>query len=238
MKRRYFVAMTIALVIMSACVYNSRVEVPTDDTQTIQHTSGVAKTYQLPTAGVATTILTSSFEINEAKTYQLPTAGVATILISSFEINEVEKTTSASEPTEESQPTQETEDSHDYMSYDWSSDDAYLLAKIAMAEAEGEDTEGKALVVMVVLNRVYSDEFPDTIYDVIYQKKQFSPVSNSRFDKIEPNEDCYKALDMIQLDKWNESEGALYFESEGCTDNWHSRHLEYLFTHGGHRFYK
>ena len=214
MKRRYFVAMTIALVIMSACVYNSRVEVPTDDTQTIQHTSGVAKTYQLPTAGVAT------------------------ILISSFEINEVEKTTSASEPTEESQPTQETEDSHDYMSYDWSSDDAYLLAKIAMAEAEGEDTEGKALVVMVVLNRVYSDEFPDTIYDVIYQKKQFSPVSNSRFDKIEPNEDCYKALDMIQLDKWNESEGALYFESEGCTDNWHSRHLEYLFTHGGHRFYK
>ena len=214
MKRRYFVAMTIALVIMSACVYNSRVEVPTDDTQTIQHTSGVAKTYQLPTAGVAT------------------------ILTSSFEINEVEKTTSASEPTEESQPTQETEDSHDYMSYDWSSDDAYLLAKIAMAEAEGEDTEGKASVVMVVLNRVYSDEFPDTIYDVIYQKQQFSPVSNGRFDKIEPNEDCYKALDMIQLDKWNESEGALYFESEGCTDNWHSRHLEYLFTHGGHRFYK
>ena len=214
MKRRYFVAMTIASVIISACVYNGRVKVPTDDTQTIQHTSGVAKTYQLPTAGVAT------------------------ILTSSFEINEVEKTTSASEPTEESQPTQETEDSHDYMSYDWSSDDAYLLAKIAMAEAEGEDTEGKASVVMVVLNRVYSDEFPDTIYDVIYQKQQFSPVSNGRFDKIEPNEDCYKALDMIQLDKWNESEGALYFESEGCTDNWHSRHLEYLFTHGGHRFYK
>lgn len=40
-------------------------------------------------------------------------------------------------------------------SMDWDSDDAYRLAKIAMAEAESEDTEGKALVMLVVLNRVY-----------------------------------------------------------------------------------
>ena len=40
------------------------------------------------------------------------------------------------------------------MSRDWDADDSYRLAKLAMAEAEGEDTEGKALVVMVVLNRV------------------------------------------------------------------------------------
>ena len=214
MKRRYFVAMAIASVIISVCMYNSKVEAPTDGTQIIQQTSRVAKTYQLPTAGVAT------------------------ILTPSFEINEIEKTTSAPEPTEEPQPTQEIKDFHDNMSCDWSSDDAYLLAKIAMAEAEGEDTEGKALVIMVVLNRMYSDEFPDTIYDVIYQKQQFSPISNGRFDRIEPNDDCYKALDMIQLDKWDKSEGALYFESEDCADNWHSRNLDYLFTHGGHRFYK
>ena len=44
-------------------------------------------------------------------------------------------------------------------SMDWDSDDAYRLAKIAMAEAESEDTEGKALVMLVVLNRVWSDEF-------------------------------------------------------------------------------
>ena len=215
MKRRYFVAMTIASVIISACVYNGRVKVPTDDTQIIQETGSMAESFNLPTAGVAT------------------------ILSPSMSYNKIEETTSSPEPTEEPQSTQEVVDNfHSDMSYDWSSDDSYLLAKIAMAEAEGEDTQGKALVIMVVLNRVLSDEFPDTIHDVIYQQSQFSPISNGRFDRIEPNEDCYKALDMIQLDKWDESDGALYFESEDCADNWHSRHLDYLFTHGGHRFYK
>ena len=54
-------------------------------------------------------------------------------------------------------------------SMDWDAEDAYMLAKIAMAEAESEDTEGKALVMLVVLNRVWSDEFPDTIAGVIFK---------------------------------------------------------------------
>lgn len=127
---------------------------------------------------------------------------------------------------------------HSIMSCDWDADDSYLLAKIAMAEAEGEDTEGKAYVIMVILNRILSDEFPDTIEDVIFQDNQFSPVSNGRFYNIEPNDDCWDALDMIQVDKWDKSQGALYFESCESEDNWHSRNLEYLFTHGKHRFYK
>lgn len=127
---------------------------------------------------------------------------------------------------------------HNIMSCDWDTDDSYLLAKIAMAEAEGEDTEGKAYVIMVILNRMLSDEFPDTIEDVIFQDNQFSPVSNGRFYNIEPNDDCWDALDMIQVDKWDKSQGALYFESCESEDNWHSRNLEYLFTHGKHRFYK
>lgn len=127
---------------------------------------------------------------------------------------------------------------HSIMSCDWDADDSYLLAKIAMAEAEGEDTEGKAYVIMVVLNRMLSDEFPDTIGGVIFQDNQFSPVSNGRFDSVEPNDDCWDALNMIQVDKWDKSQGALYFESCESEDNWHSRNLEYLFTHGKHRFYK
>lgn len=122
-------------------------------------------------------------------------------------------------------------------SRDWDAEDSYLLAKIAMAEAEGEDVEGKAFVMLVVLNRVWTDEFPDTIHDVIYQKSQFSPMADGRFDRVEPNEECYEALEMVMLG-WDKSNGALYFESEKSADNWHSRHLEYLFTHGGHRFYK
>lgn len=114
--------------------------------------------------------------------------------------------------------------------------DAYLLAKIAMAEAEGEDTEGKALVMLVVLNRVEADGFPDTIEDVIYQTGQFSPVGSGRFDRMEPDDDCWKALSMIELEGWDESMGATYFESRS-ESTWHEENLHFLFRHGSHYFY-
>lgn len=121
-------------------------------------------------------------------------------------------------------------------SKDWDSDESYLLAKIAMAEAEDQDTEGKALVILVVLNRVWDNRFPDSIREVIYQKNQFSPVSNGRFDEVEPDADCWKALEMVQVENWDKSKGALYFESKS-ESTWHEEHLEYLFKHGDHYFY-
>lgn len=122
-------------------------------------------------------------------------------------------------------------------SMDWDAEESYLLAKLAMAEAEGEDTEGKALVMLVVLNRVWDDkEFPDTIEEVIYQPGQFSPISNGRFDRVEPNSDCWAALDLIMVDKWDESCGATYFESKS-ESTWHSENLVFLFQHGKHYFY-
>jgi N-acetylmuramoyl-L-alanine amidase len=142
------------------------------------------------------------------------------------------------EPTIDIQPSDNPQNLHSHISCDWDSEDSYLLMKIAMAEAEGEDIEGKAYVMMVVLNRVKSDEFPNTVRDVIFEKKQFSPISNGRYDRVEPNEECYEALRMVMVDKWDKSQGALYFESNKDPDNWHSRNLEYLYTHGCHRFYK
>lgn len=120
--------------------------------------------------------------------------------------------------------------------YDLGDKDKYLLAKIAMAEAEGEDIKGKALVIMTVLNRIDDDRFPDTIDGVIFQEGQFSPISDGRWDSIEPNDQCWEALDMV-IGGWNESQDALYFESCPSADNWHSNNLNYLFTHDGHRFY-
>lgn len=136
-------------------------------------------------------------------------------------------------------PEQETEKAEQSKigSMDWDSDDAYRLAKIAMAEAESEDTEGKALVMQVVLNRVWDDEFPDTIEEVIFQKGQFSPISNGRYDEVEPDEDCYRALQLIQTGGWDESHGATYFESKSVS-TWHSENLTFLFKHGKHYFYK
>lgn len=120
-------------------------------------------------------------------------------------------------------------------SMDWDTDDSYILAKIAMAEAEGEDTEGKALVILVVLNRVWNDSFPDTIEEVVMQENQFSPVANGRYDKVQPDDDCYAALDLV-MSGWDGSKGALYFESKSDS-TWHQEHLKYLFQHGKHYFY-
>ena len=120
--------------------------------------------------------------------------------------------------------------------YMFSDKNAYLLKKIAMAEAEDEDTEGKALVMRVVLNRVKSREFPDSIKKVIYQERQFSPIANGRFDRVEPNKDCQRALDMIAEHGWDESRGALYFESKSAS-TWHEDNLQFLFRHGNHYSY-
>lgn len=118
-----------------------------------------------------------------------------------------------------------------------SASDSYLLAKIAMAEAEGEDTEGKALVMLTVLNRTKDDKFPDSIRDVIFQPGQFSPIGNGRFNEVEPDPDCWAALDLIMLDKWDESCGATYFESKS-ESTWHADNLSFLFKHGKHYFYE
>lgn len=120
----------------------------------------------------------------------------------------------------------------------FSEEEAYLLAKLAMAEAEGEDTIGKALVIRIVLNRVESDNayFPDTVSEVIFQKGAFTPTHNGRYAAVEPNEDCYAALELIK-DGWDESHGALYFERTTKKETWHSRNLEKLFIHGNHTFY-
>lgn len=123
-------------------------------------------------------------------------------------------------------------------SKDWSSKDSYLLAKIAMAEAEGCNTKIKTLVIMCVLNRVWSDEFPDTIEEVIFQKNQFSPINNGRWDRVEPNKDCYEAVKIVMEAKYDYSGGATYFESCSNEDNWHSRNLEFLYELDGIRFYK
>lgn len=120
----------------------------------------------------------------------------------------------------------------------YSNNDKYLLAKISMSEAGGEDLYGKMLVVRVILNRVKSKKFPNTIEQVIYQNGQFSPISDGRFNSVEPSKECYEAIDNVINKGWDDSQGALYFESCALSNNWHSRNLHYLFAHGGHRFYK
>ena len=121
----------------------------------------------------------------------------------------------------------------------WTAAEEYKAARMAMAEAEGEDTEGKALVILVIYNRQHSGKFPDTVGGVISQENAFTSYHNGRYDRVKPDADCWAALDLIQIQGWDESQGALYFERtpEDEESTWHSRNLERLFTHGNHTFY-
>lgn len=67
--------------------------------------------------------------------------------------------------------------------------DIRLIALVTMAEAEGECEEGKRLVIDTILNRVDSNEFPDSVRDVIYQKNQFTSMWNGRVDQVEATEE-------------------------------------------------
>lgn len=77
--------------------------------------------------------------------------------------------------------------------------DLRLLANLIYCEAGGEPYEGKLAVGAVVINRMLSSVYPDTVLGVIYQKKQFSPVASGRlelaltYDKA--NADCYRAAE-------------------------------------------
>lgn len=112
-----------------------------------------------------------------------------------------------------------------------------MLLKLTMAEAGGEDLEGKALVMRVVLNRVLDPSFPNTVEGVICQENQFSPLWDGRYFDMIPDEQCYIALAMIN-GGWDESYGATYFRTNMDGATWHSENLVTLFTHGGHTFFK
>ncbi len=77
--------------------------------------------------------------------------------------------------------------------------DRYLLANLIYCEAGGESYEGQVAVGSVVINRVLSNMFPDTVIGVIYQSKQFSPVASGRLELAlaanKATESCYRAAD-------------------------------------------
>ena len=119
--------------------------------------------------------------------------------------------------------------------------DYNVLLRIVQAEAGGCDMKGKILVANVILNRVESDEFPDTITDVVYEKRQFSPVSNGSINRCKVEEETVEAVDRALAGE-DYSEGALFFmnrrASSGSNVRWFDTHLDYLFQHGGHEFFK
>lgn len=92
--------------------------------------------------------------------------------------------------------------------------DAYLLGAIIQCESDGEPYEGKLAVGSVVLNRVKSSYFPNTISGVIYQSRQFSPVASGRLAyRLEAgvNSTCLQAAQEVL--NGNITTNALYFRT-------------------------
>lgn len=102
----------------------------------------------------------------------------------------------------------------------FSEEEIRLLARIIVAEAEDQSYRGKVAVGAVVMNRVKSSKFPNTIRGVIYQKGQFSPISNGRFYRVKvTNEDIEAAKAAIMGE--DPSHGSLFFyDPRIATDGW------------------
>ena len=116
-----------------------------------------------------------------------------------------------------------------------------VLLRIVEAEAGGEDLAGKMLVANVIMNRVQSGRFPDTVTEVVYQKNpngkaQFSPTVNGRIDSVKVSQQTINAVERV-LDGEDSSNGALYFRSVRSNSDWHDNSLRRIFEHGNHIFY-
>lgn len=116
----------------------------------------------------------------------------------------------------------------------YSQSDYQLLGRIISAEARGESYTGQVAVGAVVLNRVKSASFPDSISGVIYQKGAFSAVTDGQFNQPVSSTSLKAARDA--LSGWDPSGGALYYFNPAKTnDAWmHSRPV--ITTIGNHRF--
>lgn len=120
-----------------------------------------------------------------------------------------------------------------------------ILERIVEAEAGDQDLEGRILVANVILNRVHSKHFPDTIKGVVFANRagryQFSPVSNGRYYRVTVSDKTKRAVKQALAGK-DISKGALYFMCRSASDPknvaWFDRDLTKVAQHGCHEFFK
>ena len=131
------------------------------------------------------------------------------------------------------------------LAYDLPDEELDALLRIVEAEAGNEDEDGKLLVANVVLNRMDSELFPDTVTGVVLQKErgisQCSPVANGSFYRVKVSEETISAVGRALMGE-DISQGALYFAARKYADSgkmkWFDENLTYLFVHGGHEFFR
>lgn len=114
-----------------------------------------------------------------------------------------------------------------------------LLEKLVHAEARGEPWDGKIAVANVVFNRVYSDLYPDTIEEVIFQPGQFPVAYKGTIDSILPDRETRLAVAEALAGKRVVGPDVLFFINEETAKNkWIPANREYATTIGSHSFFR
>ncbi len=104
-------------------------------------------------------------------------------------------------------------------SSNYTNSDLYMLAKCIYAEARGESYTGQVAVGAVILNRVASSSFPNTISGVIYQKGAFTAVSDGQI-KLEPDKTALNAASDA-MNGWDPTYGCIYYYNPAvATSSW------------------
>lgn len=109
-----------------------------------------------------------------------------------------------------------------------------LLARLVSGEARGEPYVGQVAVAAVVLNRVRSGDFPDTISGVIFQRGAFDAVWDGQFD-LQPTDSCIRAA-RDALNGWDPTGGCVYYYNPRTATNPWIRTRQVQLTIGQHAF--
>jgi len=117
---------------------------------------------------------------------------------------------------------------------DGTSSDLYLMARCIYGEARGEPYMGKVAIGAVIMNRVKSKDFPNTIAGVIYQPKAFSVVADGQIS-LTPDQECINAA-RDAMNGVDPTGGCVFYYNPNKTSNKFMHSLPTVITIGSHRF--
>ncbi len=120
--------------------------------------------------------------------------------------------------------------------YDYTTDEEFdLFARVVQSEIGGGSFDQKCNVASTIINRYYSEKFPNEWMEILKQTNQYSCINNGACVKANVTEDTILAIEYVFM-IGDTTNGATYFHSGRSL--WHERNLHFIFSDGKHKFYK
>ena len=116
-----------------------------------------------------------------------------------------------------------------------------ILERIVEAASGDQTIKGRQMVANVILNRMKSEKFPNSVREIVFAGRQFSPVSNGSYYRVKVSARTKKAVEKALKEKDN-TNGALYFMYRAGSDSsnvsWFDRELTKICEYGCHEFFR